>query len=270
MLMSVRGAFAATLLASSAIAATPAFADEADAPSEVTVTGNVALTSDYRFRGVSLSGGDLAVQGGITVSHKSGFYASIWSSSLHSSEVDVDGDGVGDGSVYGDQELDLIGGWTGEVTSGLTLDAGLLYYVYPSGKIGDANYWEPYASISGQVGPAKLKLGLAYDWKQKGLLDNNGGKSDNLYVYGNVDVAIPNTPVTVSGHLGYTDGVLSPCYYCTDSRTFNDKTGIDYSIGASMTLFGPLSASISYVGVSGVSVDSYTDDTVVGTLTASF
>lgn len=263
MLMSVRGVFAATLLAGSALAATPAFAGEADAPKEITVTGNVALTTDYRFRGVSLSGGDPAIQGGITVTHKSGVYVSTWSSSIKG------------GSVYGEQELDLIGGWSGEVTPGLTLDAGLLYYVYPGndkhfldGTKIHANYFEPYASLSGTVGPAKLKVGMAYAWKQNSLLNKAGEKDDNLYVYGNVDVAVPNTPVTVSGHLGYVWGPQAPGYVAefTDMK----EHGWDYSIGASATVYGPLSVGVSYIGVSGPSVDSLTDDAVVGTLTASF
>ena len=163
-----------------------------------------------------------------------------------------------------------MGGWTGSVGSGLTVDAGLLYYVYPSGHVGDANYWEPYASVSGAIGPAKLKVGVAYDWKQKGVLDNAGRRDDNLYVYSNLDVAVPSTPVTVSAHVGYTDGALAPCYYCTGTRTFNDRTGWDWSIGASATVFGPLSVGVSYLGVSGASVKDYTDDTLLGTLTASF
>ena len=44
--------------------------------------GNVSLTTDYRFRGVSLSGGDPAIQGGITATHDSGFYVGAWSSSI--------------------------------------------------------------------------------------------------------------------------------------------------------------------------------------------
>lgn len=260
MLTSVRGLMAATVLACSTLATTPALAQD-DAPaaqSDLTVTGNVSLVTDYRFRGVSLSGGDPAIQGGITLNHSSGFYVGAWSSSLQSTPV------------YGGQELDIFGGWTGEVASGLTLDAGLLYYLYPNGHLGDANYWEPYVSLSGSLGPARLKVGAAYDWKQRGLLDNAGGKADNLYLYGNLDVGVPGTPLTVSGHVGYTDGVLSPCYYCAGTATFNDKTGWDYSIGASATVFGPLTAGISYIGVSGASVNDYTDDALVGTLTASF
>lgn len=259
MLTSVRSLVAASVLAGCALAATPAFAEDGPAaPSAFSVSGNVSLVTDYRFRGVSLSGGDPAIQGGITLTHASGFYVGAWSSS-------IDG-----GPVYGHQELDLFGGWSGPVSSGLTVDAGLLYYVYPGGHLGDANYWEPYASLSGSLGPAKLKVGVAYDWKQKGLLDNAGKHDDNLYVYSNLDVGVPGTPLTVSGHVGYTDGALAPCYYCAGTRSFNDRTGWDWSIGASAPVLGPLTVGVSYIGVSGASVDDYTDDALVGTLTASF
>ncbi|MCJ2187943.1 TorF family putative porin [Novosphingobium beihaiensis] len=256
MTMSVRGAIAATLLAGTALAATPAFADEADAPGPITISGDVTLVTDYRFRGVSLSGGDPAIQGGITVTHETGVYAGAWSSSIQG------------GGAYGEQELDLFGGWSGEVTSGLTLDVGLLYYDYPGadkhtplGAKNHVNYWEPYASLSGDIGPASLKVGVAYAWDQKSL-----GSEDNLYLYSDVDVAVPNTPVTVSGHIGYTDGVLAPEYL----NGLSDQTGWDWSIGASATVYGPLSVGVSYIGVTGPSVDGFTDDTVVATVSASF
>ncbi|MFC0204268.1 TorF family putative porin [Novosphingobium soli] len=254
MLLSVRGAFAAALLVGTTLAAAPAFAQDAEPPAEFTVTGSAALTTDYRFRGVSQSEGDPAIQGGITVSHASGFYIATWASS-----IDL-------GDTYGHSEVDLFGGWTGEVSSGLTADVGLLYYAYPNGHVGDAEFFEPYASLTGQAGPAKIKVGLNYAWSQKALPNaNDGSKDDNLYLYGNVDIGIPDTPLTVSGHLGYADGVLAPCYYCD-----GDKSGLDWSLGASATILGPLSLSVSYVGVTGQSLDSYTDDTVVATLTASF
>ena len=220
---SIRGLIAATLLASFGLIAGPAFAQDVitteptsappptDPPAAITITGNVSLVTDYRFRGVSLSGGDPAIQGGITVTHKSGFYAGTWASSIHD-----------DTGIFGDQELDLFGGWSSEVTPGITVDAGLLYYVYPSGHIGDANYFEPYASVAGSVGPAKLKLGAAYAWHQDSL-----GGDDNLYIFGNADIGIPTTPLTVSAHLGYTNGVLAPPYLAGS----NDDTGFDYSLG---------------------------------------
>ncbi|MCT2399716.1 TorF family putative porin [Novosphingobium mangrovi (ex Huang et al. 2023)] len=250
MLMSVRGAIAATLLAGTALAASPALAQDAEVPSDITVSANVSLTSDYRFRGVSLSDGDIAIQGGFDVSHESGFYVGTWASSLDES------------GGYGSTELDLYGGWSGDL-GGATVDVGLLYYAYPNapGAAGDYNYWEPYAKVSSTFGPATVTGGIAYAWKQDSL-----GGDDNLYLYGDVEVGVPNTPITISGHLGYTDGVLAPPLLAGST----DDTGLDWSIGASATVVGPLSVSLAYVGVEGPSIDSYTNDAVVATLSASF
>ena len=80
MLTSVRSLLAATLLAGSALTATPAFAQDEEAGPGVTVSGNVALVTDYRFRGVSLSAGDMALQGGIDAATDGGFYVGTWAS----------------------------------------------------------------------------------------------------------------------------------------------------------------------------------------------
>lgn len=55
--------------------------------SSFTISGNATIVSDYRFRGVSLSDGDFAIQGGIDISHDSGFYAGIWGSSIEDSPL---------------------------------------------------------------------------------------------------------------------------------------------------------------------------------------
>jgi hypothetical protein len=69
----------------------------------------------------------------------------------------------------------------------------------------------------------------------------------------------------VSAHLGYTDGVLAPPLLAGTS----DDTGFDWSIGASATVLGGLSVGVSYVGVEGPSIDGFTDDAIVGTLSFS-
>ncbi|HEX7710096.1 MAG TPA: TorF family putative porin [Sphingomonadaceae bacterium] len=256
MLTSVRSLLAATILAGCAFAATPALADDAapaDPTPEFTVTGNVALVTDYRFRGVSQSAGDPAIQGGLTLNHKSGLYVGAWSSSINFANVGAD-------ATFGNQELDLFGGWTGSLTNNLTLDAGLLYYAYPGGHVGKAEFFEPYASLSTTVGPAKLKVGANYAWSQDAIYND-----DNLYLYTNVDIGIPNTPVTVSGHLGYQDGPLAADFWSSP-----DETTWDWSIGASATVLGHLSLGVAYVGNGSPAIDGLTDDAVVGTLSASF
>jgi hypothetical protein len=42
--------------------------------------GNLALTSDYRFRGVSYSGSQPALQSGLTFAEDPGLFADIWGS----------------------------------------------------------------------------------------------------------------------------------------------------------------------------------------------
>jgi uncharacterized protein (TIGR02001 family) len=247
---SIRGLFAATLLAGTALAATPALADETDPPSEFTFTGGATLVTDYRFRGLSLTAGDAAIQGTIGVSHKSGFYAGLWGSNLEDSDV------------YGNMELDVYGGWTGPLGGGFSADVGLLYYVYPNGHDPlPANVFEPYASVSYAMGPATAKLGLAYAWSQDSL-----GGDDNVYVYFDVSSGIPGTPVSVKGHIGYTDGALSP-KLLTGMST---DGGFDYSVGASFAVTKNISIGATYIGVDGYSIGDFSNDTVVGTLSLSF
>lgn len=239
----------ASLLTSAAASAQEA-AGEAAPP--VTVTGSVGVVTDYRFRGVSLSGGDPAIQGGITITHETGFYVGTWGSSID--------DGGSD--IYGDVELDVFGGWSGEVTDGIGLDVGLLYYAYPTNAAGvDAEYIEPYATVSGTLGPVQAKLGVAYAWEQDSL-----GGNDNLYVFTKLSAGIPNTPITLNAGLGYTDGALAPPLLAGAA----DDTGFDWTVGASLTVFGNLSLGVAYTGVEGPSIDGFTDDAIVGSLTASF
>lgn len=260
MLLSARGVVAATVFVGTAfigmgLNTAPAFAEEAETLSDITVTGRAQFTTDYRFRGVSMSAGDPAIQGEIAVEHKSGFYVGAFGSSIDMPEAG-----------FGTSEFEIFGGWKHEVASGLTADVGMTYFAYPGGHGEPTEFWQPYASVTGEMGPAKLKVGVAYAWKQDSLpIVMDRTKGDNLYISGDLDVAIPHTPLTAIGHFGYTDGVLAPGYYET-----GDRTGFDWSIGAAAPIYGPLSLSVSYVGVTGRTIDGLTDDAIVATLTASF
>jgi uncharacterized protein (TIGR02001 family) len=245
MLTSIRGFLAAPIMIAG-LAANPVLAQNEEGASTVTVTGSVALVSDYRFRGISLSGGDPAIQGGVTVAHDSGFYVGTWGSSIDDGGTDF----------YGDVEVDLFGGWSGDVSEGLGLDVGLLYYAYPANGAGvDAEYFEPYATITGTLGPVTAKVGANYAWEQDSLA------GDSLYLRTDLSAGIPQTPLTLNAHLGYTDGAFS---FDPDGESF------DWSIGASATVLGSLTLGVSYVGVEAPSVNDLTDDAVVFSVGASF
>jgi uncharacterized protein (TIGR02001 family) len=235
------------LLASTAA---PALAQEIEG-SGLTVSGNATITSDYRFRGVSLSDGDFAIQGGIDVAHESGFYVGTWASSLE------------DSPTYGHTEVNLYAGWSGEVSSGLTLDAGLLYYVYPNGEgglAGPSDYFEPYASLSTTLGPVEVTSGIAYAWEQSSL-----GDRDNVYLYTGVSGGIPNTPISLNATIGVSDGSLG-----NPVGVVGDNSYLDWKLGADWAITENLTASIAYTDTDAPSINDYTDSAFLFSLGVSF
>ncbi len=222
---------------------------EADPPSDITVTGGVTLVSDYRFRGVSFSDEDIAIQGTFNVNHSSGLYAGVWASSIE------------DSALFGHTEVDLYAGYTTEIASGTAIDVGLLYYYYPNGQsaAGNSDYFEPYASIKTTLGPVSAKLGAAYAFDQSALA------GDNIYVFTDLGAGIPGTPVTLAAHLGYSDGSLA----------FGGSYW-DWSLGADVALGSGFTAGVRYVDtdlddLTGVpAADTLYDATVLFTLGVSF
>jgi uncharacterized protein (TIGR02001 family) len=212
---------AAPLLAS--IAAAPAAA--ADLGAGFSVNGGATLVSDYRFRGISQTDKRFAIQGTFSLGHTSGFYATVWGSSID--------DYIAAGA---DTELDLIVGYK-KTFGNTTVDGGLLYYFYPGGCCDiPTDFAEPYISVSHVFGPVTAKATAAYAPKQNALSIGNG-KEDNLYVAGDLSYAIPKTPVSLTGHLGHSFG---PSYL-----TIGDEY-TDWSVGASVTK-GNFTAGLSYV-----------------------
>ncbi|MWV27274.1 TorF family putative porin [Aurantiacibacter rhizosphaerae] len=249
MLTSVRSLTAASVFALSAAFAAPAMAQDDDGGIGVEVSANVAMVSEYRFRGVDLSGGEFAIQGGVDVGLPAGFYVGTWASSLDEQTVG-----------YGSTELDLYGGWAGEFGN-ISTDVGVIMYIYPDAGPGDFDYVEFYGSVGAAVGPAEVTVGIAYAPDQDSL-----GSTDNFYIYSDVGVGVPGTPISLTGHVGYTDGFLT---FTTDGEAF------DYSVGAEVAIAGtPLAVGVSYVGVEGDGIidpgGTFTSDGVVVTLGASF
>lgn len=128
--------------------ALPAVVRADDGPS---LSYNVGAVSDYRYRGISQSRLKPALQGGVDFSHPSGFYLGAWGSTIKWVK-----DFGGDAGV----EIDLYGGYKGELAKGVTYDVGALGYVYPSNKLApSANTTELYGAVS--FGPATLKYSHA-------------------------------------------------------------------------------------------------------------
>jgi uncharacterized protein (TIGR02001 family) len=145
-----------------------AHAQEAAAP-EHQISYNAALTSEYRYRGLSQSRLDPALQGGADYTHTpSGFYAGTWLSTIKWTK-DLGGDG--------DVEVDLYAGKRGQITPEISYDVGGLYYWYPSNDLNpNANTFELYGQVG--YGPAYIKYSHSTtnlfgtpNSKQSGYLD---------------------------------------------------------------------------------------------------
>src|SRR5579875_1486911 len=65
-----------------AASASSAFAQDTAPPKPITVTGNVTLTSDYRFRGITQSDGDGAAQATVNVNSSTGLYVGTFVSTI--------------------------------------------------------------------------------------------------------------------------------------------------------------------------------------------
>lgn len=256
--------------------ATPAFAQaeeqsadeqsagETDAPSAITITGAVAVVSDYRYRGISQTDEEFGLQGTINVNHESGLYAGVYGYSVADYVT-------GPGS---DLELDVYGGFR-KTFGAATVDVGLLYYIYTGAGNADTDFFEPYASIAGTVGPATAKVGIAYAPKQDAI-----GDESNLYVYGDLAGGIPNTPITLKAHVGYSSGDSFLTLGLPDAAgRLRGENYLDYSLGADF-VYKNLTLGVAYVDtdLSQADEDAFflphdnkiVSETVVFSLTAAF
>ena len=102
--------------------------------SAVSVSGNVALTSDYIWRGWTQSAGGPAVSGGFDLSTDSGFYIGTWGSSVQFGDAAT--------SDTTEMELDVYLGYSTDIADNISLDVGYITYTYPGAT--DANFDEAY------------------------------------------------------------------------------------------------------------------------------
>lgn len=185
------------------------------------VSFNVGAVSDYRYRGYSQSRLQPAVQGGMDVT-AGAWYLGAWASSIKRVK-----DGGGDSSI----EVDLYGGYKGEVKDAFAYDLGVLTYVYPSNALPtSANTTELYGALS--VGPITLK----YSHSLTNLFGTaNSKNSGYLDLSATFDVA----GISVTPHVG--------------RQIVNNSSAAsytDYSLLASKA-FGAVTLSAGVVGMNG-------------------
>jgi len=118
---------------------------------EAGFSGNVALTTDYVWRGVSQTNEDPAIQGGFDYEHDSGFSVGVWGSNVDFGSVE-------------NLELDFYGSYSHSFGD-LGASIGFIRYMYSDGG-NDIDFTE-------------FTAGLSYKWLSFDIA--NDFDNDNLY-----------------------------------------------------------------------------------------
>lgn len=162
-----------------------AWADEtAGEEPHASLTGNLALTSNYIFRGISQTWDKPAIQGGFDWVHPSGFYLGTWASNVS-------------GNIYNNtsMEWDFYGGYNGSINDDLSYSIGLLEYYYPGGKY-NAAPGEHYNTLEANAGVTFKFLNVKYSrtlTDYYGVNDNTAGNGDSKgsdYLEANVNYEV--------------------------------------------------------------------------------
>ena len=218
-----------------------AFAGEAasEEKSNWNLTTNFGVVSNYYARGISQTWHKPTVQGGIDLTHSSGFYAGLF------------GSGVSP-NTYPDAntEIDVYAGYNGEISAvkGLGYTAGLIGYLYPGGS------WKKYDNADGD--PAlnpnnggkwntyEANFGLSYEWisaKASMTLGDwygaekktgwDGGTNGTTYLEINAAYPLPWWDLTLIGHVGRLNvaGKLNTDYATGASESISMATNPDYT-----------------------------------------
>jgi uncharacterized protein (TIGR02001 family) len=136
----------AVLLSTLALSAS-AFAQTKAPEPDYTLSFNAGVVTDYRYRGISQTRLKPAVQGGLDFAHKSGFYLGAWASTIKW----IEDSGGPDGKV----ELDLYGGYKGELAKGLTAS---LMAVDTNAQVTPYTWGGKYVGKSGVVAGVKYSF----------------------------------------------------------------------------------------------------------------
>ena len=218
------------VLAAGVLAAAPSMAqDKAMSPIPGTFSANVAVTTEYYFRGLSQTDDKPAVQGGfdyeIPVAKPASLYLGVWGSNVD----------FNDGSAGASLEMDWYGGFKGDIgDTGLSWNAGFIYYSYP-GASSSLNYdfWEVQGSLGYDFGVAAVTGSFNYS------PDNFGESGNAYYPKFAVDVPIPMVKgLTLSGYVAKQ--------WIEKNDVFGVPDYVEWNISASYSIPSLVDLSLAY------------------------
>ena len=207
-------------------------------------TGSVAATTDYRFRGVTQSANNPAIQGGFTINHTSGAYLALWGSSV---DFDIEGN-----STETDASLGYASKFNTSPDYSIGYDVGVTYYGYigggkfqneATGKSG-LNFTEFYGKLNFADTLLKgdqITTGLAYS------PDYWGRTGHFWYVNLGYSAPIADTGFTGLASVGYNKFKNNDALAVVAGGPGTDKDYVDYKFGVAYTFLG-INAELAGVG----------------------
>ncbi|MGH7521039.1 MAG: TorF family putative porin [Gemmatimonadales bacterium] len=217
------------------------------AQSPHTLSGNVTIVGDYRFRGVSQTYTQPAIQGGVDYASATGAYAGAWGSNVSGNQF------LNGGSL----ELDLYGGyrWTlGDVG----VDLGLQYYWYPRARY-NIDPGDRYNTTEAYVGVRYDQFSAKYSHALTNLFGMKTGTVGGYCGIGSDGTAVTSDCLGTgaskeSGYIDFNatfdvvfDVSLGLHYGRQFVRSYDRLSYSDYKIGLTRG-FGPVTLGAAAVG----------------------
>lgn len=168
------------------------------------LSANVGATNNYLWRGVTQTTNAAAISGGIDYEAGSGFYAGTWVSNADWAE----------NMTY---ELDVYGGFSGDLGEGFGYDVGYIYYAYDSDA--DSDFSEVYASLS--YGAFSVSYATLVD------SDADGDFGDDTYISADAEFEVAKD-LTLALHFGNYDFDAGGDY--SDYGISLSKNGFTFSL----------------------------------------
>lgn len=222
-----------------------AFAADEPAPAAAEpgpFTANISLTNDYRYRGISQSNFNPAIQGGFDYAHESGFYIGNWNSSISwiSDAVST----MPGQSTSAPIEMDFYAGYKHDWSKGFIFDVGVLQYYYPNSGlpsgVNNPNTTELYVAqnftVDALTGYVKFSVAVTNLF---GTVNSSGSNYTDLTL--NYDTGVWG--LALNGHVGYQ--------YLAGSNPAGSNNSIysytDWKLGVTKDFGSGFSLGLAYI-----------------------
>mgnify|MGYP005628679357 FL=1 len=183
-------------------------------------SGSMGFVTDYRFRGVTQTDEEMAIQGSFDWAHEKGYYFGVWGSN-------VDFGSQGNGNT----EFDIYAGVAREYY-GITFDVGGIWYTYPG------------ATENLALDYVELMFGMSHDFS---LISTGvsayyspqftSASGEAIYISFDAEVPLANR-LALTGHVGHQ--------WVAKEDAITRPDTVDWSIGASYATHG-FDLSITYI-----------------------